>query len=167
VGVSGRTPRLRMASNERSRPSRQRSAVIMIKSLFQSTPTLLLDRKKQKIVYLFLVLLMALGQFLCASGSGPSSGDDAVSGWVHRAMNGANITIGLLVLMPKTRALAAVLSAVIAAMSMMANDAFYGSAYFFKRLPFDGSLFLVPLLILIHHWPDLRYTFTANPSPTR
>jgi hypothetical protein len=120
-----------MASNERSRPSRQRSAVIMIKSLFQSTPTLLLDSKKQKIVYLFLVLLMALGQFLCASGSGPSSGDDAVSGWVHRAMNGANITIGLLVLMPKTRALAAVLSAVIAAMSMRANDAFYGSAYFF------------------------------------
>jgi hypothetical protein len=155
-----------MASNERSRPSSQRSAVIMIKSLFQSTPTLLLDSKKQKIVYRFLVLLMALGQFLCASGSGPSSGDDAVSGWVHIAMNGANITIGLLVLMPKTRALAAVLSAVIATMSMMANDAFYGSAYFFKLLPFDGSLFLVSLLILVHHWPDLRYTFKANPSPT-
>ena len=89
-----------------------------------------------------------------------------MSGWVHIAMNGANITLGLLVLMPKTRALVAVLSAVIATMSVMANDAFYGSAYFFKLLPFDGSLFLVSLLILVHHWPDLRYTIKANPSPT-
>jgi len=43
---------------------------------------------------------------------------------------------------------------------------FMAQRIFFKRLPFDGSLFLVSLLILIHHWPDLRYTFTANPSPT-
>ena len=130
--------------------------------LFAATPTMLLDNKKEKIFYIILVLLMALGQFLCASGSGPSSGVDPVSVWVHTDMNIFNTIIGILVLIPKTRAFAALLSTVISTVSMTANYTFYGFSYFLKLLPFDGLLFTVSLLILIHYWPDLRNTFKAN-----
>ena len=130
--------------------------------LFAATPTMLLDNKKEKIFYIILVLLMALGQFLCASGSGPSLGVDPVSGWIHTAMNIFNTIIGILVLIPKTRAFAALLSTVISTVSMTANYTFYGFSYFLKLLPFDGLLFVVSLLILIHYWPDLCNTFKAN-----
>lgn len=130
--------------------------------LFKPTPTMRLDDRKKRVFYFILVLLMALGQFLCASGSGPSSGADPVSGWIHTAMNIANTTIGILVLIPKTRAFAALLSATISTMSMMANYKFYGLTYFVKLLPFDGTLFIVSLLILVHYWSDLRNTFRAN-----
>ena len=136
----------------------------MMKSLFKATPTMLGHSKKENIFYVLLVLLMALGQFLCASGSGPSSGNDAVAGWVHAAMNLANTSIGILVFFPKTRALAALLSAIISALSMTANYTFYGLAFFVKLLPFDGSLFAVSLLIMIHYWPDLRNTIKAAQS---
>jgi len=135
-----------------------------MKSLFKATPTLLTESKQEKLFYMLLVLLTALGQFLCASGSGAAAGNDAVAGWVHTAMNVANTSIGILIFIPKTRALAALLSGIISALSMTANDTFYDFAFFIKRLPFDGSLFSVSVVLLVHYWPDLRHTLTANPS---
>ena len=128
----------------------------MMTFLFKSTPVMLADSKRERLAYTVLVLLVALGQFICASGSGSSAGPDSVSGGVHTAMNIANTIIGLLVLIPRTRVVGVVLSALILTMSMAANYAFYGTAYFVKLLPFDGSIFILSVIVAVHYWRDLR-----------
>jgi hypothetical protein len=128
----------------------------MLKYLFGPTAVMSADSQRQKIAYSILVLLVALGQFICASGSGSSAGPDSVSGGVHTAMNIANTIIGLLVLIPRSRVVGAVLSALILTTSMAANYAFYGTAYFLKLLPFDGSIFILSVIVAVHYWPDLR-----------
>ena len=136
-------------------------AANMMTILFKSTPVMLADSKRVRLVYTVLVLLVALGQLICASGSGSSAGPDSVSGAVHTAMNIANTIIGILVLIPRARVFGALLSAIILTMSMTANYAFYGTAYFLKLLPFDGSIFIVSTVVAVHYWPDLRRALKA------
>lgn len=128
----------------------------MMKHIFRSTPVMLTDNSKKQRIYSVLVLVVALGQFMCAYGSGGASGADSVSGWVHTAMNIANTMIGISVLIPTTRVWGAAFSSIILAMSMAANYKFYGAAYFLKLLPFDGSLFILSIWLAVHYWPDAR-----------
>jgi hypothetical protein len=139
----------------------------MLKYLFGPTPVMSADSHRQKIVYSILVLLVALGQFVCASGSGSATGPDAVSGGVHTAMNVANTLIGILVLIPRTRALGATLSAVILTMSMLANAVFYGRAYFLALLPFDGGVFVLSCVVAVHYWRDLARPFASHSTAQR
>ena len=117
------------------------------------------EGKRTKVIFTVLVCWVALGQLLCASGSGPSTGADPVAGWVHTAMNIANVIIALLVLIPKTRALGAMLSTIILFISMSANLTFYGFAYFLKLSSFDLAFFIPSIVIFIHYRPDLAQTF--------
>jgi len=117
------------------------------------------DSKKVKLIFKILVYWIAFGQLLCASGSGPSTGADPVSGWIHTAMNIANVIIALLVLTPKTRALGAMLSTMILLVSMSANWTFYGFAYFLKMSPFDLAFFIPSIVVFMHYRPDLAQTF--------
>ena len=71
-------------------------------------------------------------------------------------MNLANTAIGLMSFLAATRARAALLSTTIVSTSLIANFYFYDLKYFFALLPFDGSLFAVSVLILIHCRRDLR-----------
>jgi hypothetical protein len=109
-----------------------------------------------------LVCWVAFGQLLCASGSGPSTGADPVAGWVHTAMNIANVIIAILVLTPKTRALGAMLSAIILFISMSANLTFYGFAYFLKLSLFDLAFFIPSIVIFVHYKQDLAQTFRGT-----
>jgi len=117
------------------------------------------ESKKAKIIFTILVFWVALGQLLCASGSGPSTGADPIAGWVHTAMNVVNVIIALLVLIPKTRALGAMFSTIILFISMSANLTFYGFAYFLKLSSFDLVFFIPSIVIAIHYKPDLAETF--------
>jgi len=130
-----------------------------MRQLFSPTSVMLNESKKAKITYTILVFWVALGQLLCASGSGPSTGADPVAGWVHTAMNVVNVIIALLVLIPKTRALGAMFSTIILFISMSANLTFYGFAYFLKLSSFDLAFFIPSIVIAIHYKPDLAKTF--------
>ena len=116
------------------------------------------ESKRVKVTFTILVCWVVFGQLLCASGSGPSAGADPVSGWVHTAMNIANVIIALLVLTPKTRALGAMLSTMILLVSMSANWTFYGFAYFLKLSPFDLAFLIPSIVIFIHYRADLVET---------
>ena len=130
-----------------------------MKELFRPTSVMSHDSKKVKLIFKILVYWIAFGQLLCASGSGPSTGADPVSGWIHTAMNIANVIIALLVLTPKTRALGAMLSTMILLVSMSANWTFYGFAYFLKMSPFDLAFFIPSIVVFMHYRPDLAQTF--------
>ena len=116
------------------------------------------ESRRAKAIFTILVCWVVFGQLLCASGSGPSTGADPVSSWVHTAMNMANVIIALLVLAPKTRALGAMLSTMILLVSMSANWMFYGFAYFLKLSPFDLAFFIPSILIFMHYRADLAQT---------
>ena len=126
-------------------------AIKAMKSLFRPTPEMLNQSKRDKVIFTILVFWVVFGQLLCASGSGPSGGVDPVSGWVHTAMNVANVIIALLILIPKTRTLGAILSTIILLISMSANLTFYGLTYFLKLLPFDLAFFIPSIVIYIHY----------------
>jgi hypothetical protein len=130
-----------------------------MKELFRPTSVMSHDSKKSKLIFTILVCWVVIGQLLCASGSGPSTGADPVSGWIHTAMNIANVIIALLVLTPKTRALGAMLSTMILLVSMSANWTFYGFAYFLKLSPFDLAFFIPSIVVFMHYRPDLAQTF--------
>jgi hypothetical protein len=130
-----------------------------MKELFRPTSVMSHDSKKAKLIFTILVCWVAFGQLLCASGSGPSTGADPVSGWVHTAMNIANVIIALLVLTPKTRAMGAMLSTMILLVSMSANWTFYGFAYFLKMSPFDLAFFIPSIVVFMHYRLDLLNTF--------
>jgi len=130
-----------------------------MKELFRPTSVMSHDSKKAKLIFTILVCWVVFGQLLCASGSGPSTGADPVSGWIHTAMNIANVIIALLVLTPKTRALGAMLSTMILLVSMSANWTFYGFAYFLKMSPFDLAFFIPSIVVFMHYRPDLAQTF--------
>ena len=122
-----------------------------MKSLFKSTPEMLNESKRVRVILTILVFWVVFGQLICASGSGPSSGADPVSGWVHSAMNVANVIIAILIVIPKTRTLGAILSTIILSISMSANLTFYGLTYFLKFLPFDLAFFIPSIVIFIHY----------------
>jgi len=130
-----------------------------MRQLFRPTSVMLNESKKAKIIFTILVCWVAFGQFLCASGSGPSTGADPVAGWVHTAMNITNVMIAILVLIPKTRALGALLSTIILLISMSANLTFYGFSYFLKLSLFDLAFFIPSIVIFIRYRPDLAQTF--------
>jgi|GEM_PF-1345194 len=126
-------------------------AIKVMKSLFRPTTEMLNQSKRDKVILTILVCWVVFGQLLCASGSGPSGGVDPVAGWVHTVMNVANVIIALLILIPKTRALGAILSTIILLISMSANLTFYGLTYFLKLLPFDLVFFIPSIVIYIHY----------------
>jgi len=130
-----------------------------MRELFRPSSVMQSDSRRAKVIFTILVCWVAFGQLLCASGSGPSTGADPVSSWVHTAMNIANVIIALLVLTPKTRALGAMLSTMILLVSMSANWTFYGFAYFLKMSPFDLAFFIPSIVVFIHYRPDLLNTF--------
>jgi hypothetical protein len=66
-------------------------------------------------------------------------------------MNVANVIIAMLILIPKTRTLGAILSTMILLISMGANLTFYGLTYFLKFLPFDLAFFIPSIAIFIHY----------------
>lgn len=78
------------------------------------------------------VVLMAIGQFLCASGSGHPETPAPLPDWLNDTANVINIVIGVMVFIPRIRVLAASLSVVVTVVSMITNYLVDGPAYFFK-----------------------------------
>ena len=70
---------------------------------------------------------------------------------------------GLLVLMPRTRALGGLLAALNMVASMFTNYEVDGFDYFLQVLVFDVSSLALALLVLWHYRDDLRDTFRSVP----
>jgi len=97
------------------------------------------------------LMLMAVGQFLCASGSGNPATIDPLPDWVNNSANIANIVIGLMVFIPRTRVLAACLSVLITLISMITNYVVDGYDFFLQALVFNLVLIGVSLHVYFHY----------------
>ena len=108
-------------------------------------------KKVDKNLPMICVVLMAIGQFLCASGSGNPATIDPLPDWVNNSANIANIVIGLMVFIPRTRVLAACLSVLITLISMITNYVVDGYDFFLQALVFNLVLIGVSLHVYFHY----------------
>jgi len=105
---------------------------------------------KLKLPMLF-VVLMAIGQFLCASGSGHPETLEPLPDWINNTANFVNVVIGIMVFIPRTRVLSAALSVLITGASMATNYVVDGYDYFLQVLAFDLVLLGVSLYVYFHY----------------
>lgn len=108
-------------------------------------------KKVDKNLPMICVALMAIGQFLCASGSGHPSTTEPLPDWLNNAANVVNVVIGIMVFIPRTRVLSAGLSVLITLASIATNYFVDGYDYFLKVLAFDLVLIAVSLYVYFYY----------------
>ena len=97
------------------------------------------------------VVLMAIGQFLCATGSGHPETAEPLPDWINKTANVVNVVIGIMVFIPRTRVLSAVLSVLITLASIATNYLVDGYDFFLKVLAFNLALLAVSLYVYFHY----------------
>lgn len=110
----------------------------------------MLENIKKKLPFTS-VILLAAGQFLCASGSGDPATIEPLPDWVNNTANVVNVVIGLMVFIPRTRVLAACLSVLITLISMITNYVVDGYDFFLQALVFNLVLIGVSLHVYFHY----------------
>ena len=131
--------------------------------LFKRTPVMWNDSRSAHRVFTAIAVLLALTQFACAAGSGNPATAAPLPDAVNIAANVLAVVIGLLVLVPRTRALGGLLAALNMAASMFTNYQVDGLDYFLQVLAFDLSSLTLALIVLWHYRSDLRHTFRSTP----
>lgn len=111
---------------------------------------ILITNLKKKLP-LLCVILVAVGQFLCASGSGNPDTPQPLPDWINNSANIINIVIGLTVFIPRFRVPAAAASILITIVSIATNYLVDGYEYFLKVLAFDLLLLGVSLFVFIYY----------------
>ena len=131
--------------------------------LFKRTAVMQSDSRSTHRFYTGVAVLLALTQFACATGSANPATAAPLPDAVNIAANVLAVGIGLLVLMPRTRALGGLLAALNMVASMFTNYEVDGFDYFLQVLVFDVSSLALALLVLWHYRDDLRDTFRSVP----
>jgi hypothetical protein len=108
------------------------------------------ENAKNNLAIIF-VLLLSAGQLLCAFGSLRPVSPDPLSDGLINAANILNGTIGIMVLLPTLRKLAACLSALITSAYMARNYFIIGYDYLLEFLPFDLLLLGLSLYVYFYY----------------
>jgi hypothetical protein len=131
--------------------------------LFKRTAVMQGDSQATHRIFTTVAVLLALTQFACATGSGNPATAAPLSDAVNLAANVLAVVIGLLVLVPRTRALGGLLAGLNMAASMVTNYTVDGLDYFLQVLAFNLASLALALMVLWHYRRDLRHTFRSNP----
>ena len=108
------------------------------------------ENTKSNLAIVF-VLLLSFCQFLCAFGSLRPVSSDPLPVELMNVANILNGTIGIIVLLPILRTLAACLSALITLAYMARNYFEDGYDYFLEFLPFDLLLLGLSLYVFFYY----------------
>jgi hypothetical protein len=127
----------------------------MFSTLFKRTPVSQADSRLAHAAYTLAAVLVAVAMFLAASGSGNPATDKPLPDWVNTSANVLNVFIGLLVLLPRFRAAAAIAAALNMVASMVTNYQVDGYAFFAQALPFNLVTLVLSLLLAWHYRSDL------------
>ncbi len=135
----------------------------MISTLFQPTPVSQADSRRAHIAYTAAAVLVAAAMFLAASGSGNPATEKPLPDWVNTGANVLCMFIGVLVLLPRFRAVAAIAAALNMVASMVANYQVDGYAYFVQVLPFNLVTLVLSLVLAWHYRNDLTRSDGRTP----
>lgn len=127
----------------------------MFSTLFQLTPVSQADSRRAHAAYTVVAVLVAVAMFLAASGSGNPATEKPLPDWVNTGANVLCVFIGVLVLLPRFRAAAAIAEALNMVASMVTNYKVDGHAYFIQVLPFNLVTLVLSLVLAWHYRSDL------------
>lgn len=128
-----------------------------IRQLFERSYVGRRDHPTANTIFTVLAVLVALAMFLAASGSGSEqpAGDTTIPGWVDIAANLASVVFGLLVLVPRTRVVGALLAVANMVVSMYTNYQVDGVDYFVKVIGFNIATIVFASMLAGHYFADL------------
>lgn len=132
-----------------------------MKKLISQSFVMKRDSRLSRISYTIIALLVAVAMFIAASGAGP---EDVVSertlpDWFNIAANIVSIIWAVLVLIPRTRIVGAILVLINMALSMWVNYVVGGVEFFVFAVPYNTTTIGLACLLIGHYFEDLRYLF--------
>ncbi|MEM7323991.1 MAG: hypothetical protein AAF531_12960 [Actinomycetota bacterium] len=144
-----------------------------LSSLLAPSPVSSRETRNERIGYTAITVLVAIAMFIAASGSG--SGEYVTAEPPPDALNIAGnvfaATIGILVLIPRTRIYGAILAVGNMFVSMYLNYTYDGVDFFVDLIPYNVITIMLASILIGHYEPDLvRLTpqgrsTDADPAP--
>ena len=115
------------------------------------------DGERTNTVFTVIAVLVALAMFIAASGSGSDQpmGDTTVPGWVDVGGNILAATIGVLVLIPRTRIVGAVAAVINMFVSMYLNYNIDGVDFFVDAIAYNTVTIMLASILVGHYHEDL------------
>ena len=129
---------------------------------------LAIDAGNTNTVFTVIAVLVALAMFVAASGSGSDQpmGDTTVPGWVDVGGNVLAATIGVLVLIPRTRIVGAAAAVVNMFVSMYLNYNVDGVDFFVDAIAYNTVTIMLASVLVGHYHDDLA-NLPKPPKPPR
>ena len=121
---------------------------------FTPSPDMRRDGTRAHVVYSLIALIVAVAMFAAASGSGNPATLQPLPDWVNTGSNLLCVVIGVLVLLPRSRARASLAAGFNMVVSMITNYVVDGPAYFLKVLPFNAITLILALALAWHYRAD-------------
>ncbi|MEM7272416.1 MAG: hypothetical protein AAF547_04990 [Actinomycetota bacterium] len=121
------------------------------------SPVMQRDGRRATIGYTVVAVLVALAMFVAAAGAGPEQAttDRSLPDWFHAGANALAIVYGVLVLIPRTRALGALLAVANMFLSMYVNHEFGGVEFFVDAIAYNTVTIMLGSILVGHYLEDL------------
>ncbi|MEM7333367.1 MAG: hypothetical protein AAF490_14850 [Chloroflexota bacterium] len=119
------------------------------------------DGRLSNIAYTVIAVLVALAMFVAASGAGSDDFviEQPLPDWFNIGANVISIIWAILVLIPRTRILGAILVVINMALSMYINYAVGGIEFFAFAVPYNTTTIMLGSILIGHYFEDLPYLF--------
>ena len=131
-------------------------------SIFALTRSMRHQSRTSFIVYTVMAVLVALAMFVAASGEGSPDTAEPLPDWVNVSANIFAASVGLLVLVPRTRAFGSLAAAANMMISMVLNYRVDGVAFFLMALPFNLITIVLATALAWRYRADLRRSDPAH-----
>ncbi|MEM8859774.1 MAG: hypothetical protein AAGD96_15715 [Chloroflexota bacterium] len=122
------------------------------------------DSRTTTIAYTIIAILVALAMFIAASGAGSDDFviEQPLPDWFNIGANVVSIIWAVLVLIPRTRIIGALLVLFNMVGSMWVNYAVGGLEFFAFAVPYNTTTIALACLLIGHYFEDLRYLFKPS-----
>ena len=132
-----------------------------MKKLFKPSFVMRRDSRMATIAYTIIAILVALAMFIAASGAGSDDFviEQPLPDWFNIGANVVSIIWAVLVLIPSTRIIGALLVLFNMVGSMIVNYVVGGLEFFAFAVPYNTATIGLTCLLIGHYFEDLRYMF--------
>ncbi|MEM7801922.1 MAG: hypothetical protein AAF633_22195 [Chloroflexota bacterium] len=121
------------------------------------------DTDTVNIVYTIIAVLVAIAMLIAASGSGTgvyATGEPTLGRLLlDQGGNVLAVVIAVLVLIPRTRILGAIMAVVLMFISMYLNYTIDGIEFFARAIPYNTITIMLGSILIGHYFEDFRYLF--------
>ena len=126
------------------------SAPIAMRRLLEPSAVMRQDNARTRAFLSVVALTVAAAMFVAAAGSGNPETLEPLPDWINTGANLICVVIGVLVLLPRTRAGASLAAALNMVASMLTNYRIDGQSYFLTALPFNAVTLILAVDLIWH-----------------